>query len=69
MTERAGIVLSEENTASFSDADEISEFAADGVAALSRAGIINGVGDGCFAPKATAKRAEAAKIIYGILQQ
>ena len=69
VTERAGIVLSEENTASFSDADEISEFAADSVTALSRAGIINGVGDGCFAPKATAKRAEAAKIIYGILQQ
>ena len=47
----------------FSDADEISDYAKESVYYLERAGII--LGDGTnFNPKASATRAEAAKIVY-----
>ena len=50
-------------TVVFSDTAEIAAYAADAVAALQSAGIINGVGDGRFAPNENATRAEAAKLI------
>lgn len=51
-------------TNSITDFDEISEYAREAVLKLTRAGIINGVGNGVFAPKSFATRAETAKIIY-----
>lgn len=50
----------------FNDENEISDYAKDAVAALQKAGIINGDDSGSFNPKAFATRAETAKIIYGI---
>lgn len=50
----------------FSDASAVSDYAADGVSALTKAGIINGMGDGTFAPLNHATRAEAAKMLAGI---
>ena len=50
----------------FEDADQIADYAKEAVTALQRAGIINGVSDTEFAPTATATRAQAAKIIYGV---
>lgn len=50
----------------FNDSDEISDYAKEAVVALQMAGIINGDDIGNFNPKATATRAETAKIMYGI---
>ncbi len=51
----------------FTDAETISDYAKDAVDALTATGIINGMGDGSFAPKATVTRAQAAKVIYGLM--
>ena len=51
----------------FLDAAEIDDYAKACVDMMSAYGIINGMGDGRFAPKMFAKRAEAAKIIYGAM--
>lgn len=51
----------------FDDADAINPNAKDAVAALSKAGIILGNGDGTFAPKGTTIRAAAAKVVHMIL--
>lgn len=48
--------------------DGISEYAAQSVRTLQMAGIINGVDEKSFAPQASATRAQAAKIIYGVLK-
>jgi len=51
----------------FGDDNEISAYASEAVYALKNAGIINGKGDGNFAPKATCTRAEAAVIINSLI--
>ena len=48
----------------FNDADMIDQYAIEAVMTMRAADIIKGVGDNNFAPKASAKRAEAAHIIY-----
>ena len=48
----------------FSDEDEISEYAKEAVKTLVRAGVISGDDAGRFNPKGNATRAEAAKILY-----
>lgn len=48
----------------FADSDEISEYAKKAVAGLSKAGVINGMGDNTFAPKNNATRAQCAVILY-----
>lgn len=48
----------------FADDGEIAEYAADAVYVMKNLGIINGVGEGKFAPKDNATRAMAAKMIY-----
>jgi len=53
----------------FPDDKEISDYAKDAVYALKAKGIINGMGDGSFAPRATCTRAEAAKIIAALINQ
>lgn len=54
---------------SFSDREMIASYAKEAVAELAKLGIVNGVGDGTFAPTANVKRCEAAQIIYNILKQ
>ncbi len=48
----------------FSDENEIADYAKDSVETLYKKGIINGMEDGVFAPKAIVTRAQAAKMIY-----
>ena len=47
----------------FSDAEDISDYAAEGVSALKNMQILNGFEDGSFKPLNSLTRAEAAKII------
>ena len=51
----------------FTDNNEIAAYAIDSVYALKNASIINGKGEGMFAPKDNCTRAEAAKIIYTLI--
>lgn len=53
--------------ATFSDDASISSWAKDAVYVMQRAGIVGGTGDGAFAPKKTATRAEVSKIITDFL--
>ncbi len=68
MTMKAAQVFGKPLTAvramAFADADQVSDYAATAVQTLADAGIINGVSDTEFAPKANATRAQAAKILY-----
>ena len=52
----------------FDDYNNISDYAQESVTKLQTAGIINGMGDGTFAPKGEVTRAMAAKVIYEIVQ-
>jgi len=54
-------------TQDFVDSDDIAAWAADAVSAMQQAGIINGFPNGTFAPLDNATRAQAARIIYGML--
>lgn len=54
-------------TAAFSDENEISDYAKNAVSHLAGTGIVNGVGNGLFAPKDAVTRAQAAKIIYELI--
>lgn len=51
----------------FTDGDAIADYAKEAVSILSGAGIINGMGDGEFAPNGILTRAQAAKVIYGLM--
>ncbi len=53
---------------SFSDDSLISSYAKDAVYALAGNGVINGMGDGTFAPKSNLTRAQAAQIIFTALK-
>ena len=64
----SGVVLPDGQAPVFSDEAEIDGYAVQSVRAMQCAGIINGVGDNRFAPKESATRAEAAKMIYGLLR-
>lgn len=48
----------------FADENEISDYALESVISLYKKGIVNGMGDGRFAPKEKLSRAQAAKLIY-----
>jgi hypothetical protein len=52
----------------FSDKDEISSYAVEAVSTLSNLGIINGMGNNCFAPLDVATRAQAAQIIFKMME-
>lgn len=54
-------------TERFADEGSIDGFALEPVEAMQRAGIIQGMGNGRFAPKDYSTRAQAAKIIYGLM--
>ena len=51
----------------FTDDAKISDYAKEAVYALKKAGIINGVGNGNFAPKESSDRASAAQILYSLI--
>lgn len=51
----------------FDDGKDVSEYAKDAVKALQKAGIVNGKGENQFLPKADITRAEAAKIVGGLV--
>ena len=51
----------------FADENEISDYAKEAVNALYNNGLINGIDGSRFAPANHATRAEAAKIIYNLL--
>lgn len=57
------------DTSRFADDAAIADYAKSSVGAMAQLGIINGFEDGSFRPQGNATRAEAAKIIYGMLQQ
>ncbi len=53
----------------FDDADKIAGYASEAVKALYGMGIVNGVSDTEFDPSGNATRAQAAKVVYGILKE
>lgn len=55
------------HTLSFTDAGNVAGYAKAAVTQLAGKNIINGMGDGTFAPKTTVTRAQAAKMIYELL--
>ena len=63
----AGIVA--DGGCDFADSDQISGYAKDSVAAMRQYGIINGYEDNTFRPGKSATRAEAAKIIYDMIER
>ena len=69
MVVRTGIELEEKSSPTvFTDSEEIGEWASEAVKKMQRAGIINGMPDGSFAPNDSATRAQAARIIYGVIE-
>ena len=50
------------------DADSVADYAKDSVGKMMKAGIINGFADNTFLPEANATRAQAAKIIYALIE-
>ena len=62
-----GITL-KEGSLTVSDKNNISDYAKISVSALLNSGIVNGTGSGEFNPKGFATRAEAAKMIYMLLE-
>lgn len=64
----AGYELSKIQDVSFTDFEEIPEYARESAEIMAAAGIINGYEDGSFKPFNNATRAEAAQIIYTIIK-
>lgn len=52
----------------FTDSEQIADYARASVDYLHNAGVINGYDDGSFRPAANVTRAEAAKVLYGLLK-
>lgn len=63
----AGVPLAD-NAPAFSDNNEIADYAKDAVGALSGAGILNGMGNNEYRPLGIVTRAQAAKVVYEVLQ-
>lgn len=60
---------SQNNRINFADSDEISDYASEAVNKLATAGIINGMNDGKFYPEKNLTRAEAAVLIYRLMNK
>ena len=56
------------NTKLFPDEESIADYAKIAVYGMKATGIVSGMGDGTFAPKAYCTRAQAARIIYGLMK-
>lgn len=64
----ASIPISQaEETAAFSDAQEISPYARESVERMQAAGIVNGMGDNRFAPGEVSTRAQVCTILYKLI--
>lgn len=63
---KAGYILDGDGQ-SFTDGEYIAAYAREAVSRMSANGIINGMGNGAFSPKASCTRAQAAKMIYAVL--
>lgn len=61
--------MTDEDKPDFSDAGEIGEYAVNAVGTLYNKGIVSGMGDGSFAPKDFATRAQAAQMIYKLISK
>lgn len=57
------------DTAIFADEDFISSYAKDSVKVLQKAQVLNGYEDGTFKPSDSITRAEAAKVVYAVLNK
>lgn len=55
--------------ASFGDQGSVADYAAEAVEAVRQAGLVNGVGDGLFAPLALSTRVQAAALIYRLFRE
>lgn len=65
----AGVILPEtKEKINFADEDDIAEYAKAAVENLQKAGIVSGYEDGTFKPAGNATRAEAAMMIYRVMQ-
>lgn len=62
-----GVEFNTEDVQKFSDDDKISDYAKTAVYALKSQDIVNGIDGKNFAPRDTATRAEAAKILYALI--
>lgn len=62
-----GVEFNTEDVQKFSDDDKISDYAKTAVYALKSQNIVNGIDGKNFAPRDTATRAEAAKILYALI--
>lgn len=69
MANIAGILPGDGKDVSFDDESSIAPYAAEAVMTMAKWGIISGMGDGTFAPEANATRAQAAKMIYGLMMK
>ncbi len=66
---RAAELIGEKSENQFTDHEEISDYAVEAVYTLQKNGVINGMGDGSFASKAKATRAETACMIYKTIKK
>lgn len=66
IADKTGLKTEKAAVREFADIDEISEYAKDAVESLQMGGIINGDENGCFNPKISLSRAEAAMAVCGI---
>ena len=60
--------LTSEGSLGFDDSDLIASYAREAVAAMSSVGIVNGTGDGKFAPNANIDRQSASVLIYNCIK-
>ncbi|WP_197286042.1 endo-1,4-beta-xylanase [Paenibacillus sp. FJAT-27812] len=68
--QKIGISLEGVNDeAAFNDHAAIADYAKEAVTSLQKAGIVSGMGNGSFAPNDSASRAQAAVIMYQLLQK
>lgn len=65
---KSGIIKDNQNKIPlFNDTNKMSDFSPSAIATLASLNVINGRNDGSFGPKDFATRAEAAKIVYNVL--
>lgn len=64
---KAGQAPTSATISDFTDANQIDAWAMDGVAAATAAGLLQGRGDGLFAPRAQLTRAESVQVLYNLL--
>ena len=57
-----------EASSTFTDYNDIADYAKEAVGVLCGAGILNGIDDGSFAPRDSVTRAQSARAIYALLQ-